>query len=215
MGDALALWTSVLDGWRSWDDPGVTPLRWSAEECLERRERGVPLLAEAAPAIAPESLEELLGPLMERLAAAGPDDALALGRFAAAWDAGTIGPVSLFPTSGKDAAAALQDEAGLPVHLAGFLAHAGLLPALEISFSRVRTLPRAAGTGALPLCGGLPSTATCRGQQAAAVLPSCGAWTAARLAIPFCRQSGTWCGSWAGRRGGILRERVPVLPGVS
>ena len=58
---------------------------------------GVPLLAEAVPVIAPESLEDLLGPVMERLAAAGPDDALALGRFAEAWDAGRIGPAVAFP----------------------------------------------------------------------------------------------------------------------
>ena len=42
MGDALALWTSVLDGWRDWKDSGVAPLAWSAEECRERWERGSP-----------------------------------------------------------------------------------------------------------------------------------------------------------------------------
>jgi FdhE protein len=195
MGDALALWTSVLDGWRSWDDTGVTPLGWSGEECLERWERGVPLLAEAAPAIAPESLEELLGPLMERLAAAGPDDALALGRFAAAWDAGTIGPASLFATSGKDGAPALQDEAGLPAHLAGFLAHAGLRPALETFFSRVRTLPEGSwDRGFCPWCGGLPSYGDLLedGRRRLSCHLCGAAWTAARLRCPFCQawQSG-------------------------
>lgn len=195
MGDALALWTSVLEGWRSWEDTGVTPLEWSAEECRERWERGVPLLAEAAPAIAPESLEELLGPLMERLAAAGPDDALALGRFAAAWDAGTIGPASLLPTSGKDAAAALQDEAGLPAHLAGFLAHAGLRPALETFFSLVRTLPVGGwDRGFCPWCGGLPSYGDLveDGRRRLSCHLCGGAWTAARLRCPFCQawQSG-------------------------
>ena len=195
MGDALALWTSVLDGWRSWDDPGVTPLTWSAEECRERWDRGVPLLAEAAPAIARESLEELLGPLMERLAAAGPDDALALGRFAAAWDAGTIGPASLFPTSGKDGAPALQDETGLPAHLAGFLAHAGLHPALDTFFSRVRTLPEGSwDRGSCPWCGGLPSYGDLLedGRRRLSCHLCGGAWTAARLRCPFCQawQSG-------------------------
>src|ERR1700674_1339335 len=146
MGDALALWTPVLEGWSGWQDPGVEPLKWSAEECRERWDRGVPLLAESAPIIAPGSLEDLLGPLMERLPASGPDAALALGRFAEAWDAGRIGPGSLFPASGKDATpalqpvalpAVLQDETGLPAHLAGFLAHAGLRPALETFFSSV------------------------------------------------------------------------------
>jgi FdhE protein len=200
MGDALALWTSVLDGWRGWQDPGVEPLKWSAEECRERWERGVPLLAEALPAIAAESLEELLGPVMERLAAAGPDDALALGRFAEAWDAGRIGPAALFPTSGKDAVAALlpaalQDEAGLPAHLAGFLAHAGVRPALETFFSLVRTLPEGGwDRGFCPWCGGLPSYGDLLedGRRRLSCHLCGGAWTAARLRCPFCQawQSG-------------------------
>jgi FdhE protein len=195
MGDALSLWTSVLDGWRTWEDTGVAPLEWSAEECLERWQRGVPLLAESAPAIAAESLEGLLGPLMERLAAAGPDDALALGRFAEAWDAGTIGPASLFPTSGKDGAPALQDEAGLPAHLAGFLAHAGLRPAFEIFFSRVSTLPEGGwDRGFCPWCGGLPSYGDLLedGRRRLSCHLCGGAWTAARLRCPFCQawQSG-------------------------
>jgi hypothetical protein len=28
MGDALALWTLVLDGWRDWQNCGVDPLDW-------------------------------------------------------------------------------------------------------------------------------------------------------------------------------------------
>ena len=200
MGDALALWTSVLDGWRGWQDPGVEPLEWSAEECRERWEKGVPLLAESLPPIAPESLEDLLGPLMERLAAAGPDDALALGRFAEAWDAGRIGPAALFPASGKGAAAALQpaalqDEAGLSAHLAGFLAHAGVRPALETFFSLVRELPEGGwDLGFCPWCGGLPSYGDPveDGRWRLSCHLCGGAWTAARLRCPFCQawQSG-------------------------
>src|SRR5207248_9529952 len=97
----------------------------------ERWERGAALLGEATPTIAPESLEDLLGPLMERLAAAGPEDAESLQRFAAAWDDGRIGAAALFPTSSKDGAAVLYKEVGMAAHIAGFLAHAGLRPALE------------------------------------------------------------------------------------
>jgi len=61
MGDALALWTSVLEGWCGWTDPGVEPLEWSADECRERWDRSVPLLAETLPVIAPGRLEDLLG----------------------------------------------------------------------------------------------------------------------------------------------------------
>jgi hypothetical protein len=196
MGDALLLWTSVLDGWCGWEDTGVAPLEWSAEECLERWERSVPLLAEAAPSIAPEPLEDLLGPLMERLAAADHDDALALERFAAAWDAGNIGPTSLFPTSGKDGGVpALQDEAGLPVHVTGFLALAGLRPPLETFFSRVRPLPEGGwDRGSCPWCGGLPSYGDLLedGRRRLSCHLCGGAWTAARLRCPFCQawQSG-------------------------
>src|SRR6266545_2010368 len=68
MGDALSFWTPVLEGWRDWDDGGVTSLGWTGDECRQHWARGVPLLADAEPALAPESLEDLLGPLMERLA---------------------------------------------------------------------------------------------------------------------------------------------------
>lgn len=195
MGDALALWTSVLHGWNGWQDPGVEPLKWSADECQERWRSGVNLLAETLPAINPELIEDLLGPVMERLAAAEPEDALALGRFAEAWDAGRIGPAVLFPASGKAAAAALQDETGLPSHLAGFLAHAGLRPALETFFSLTRALPDGGwGRGFCPWCGGLPSYGDLMedGRRRLSCHLCGGAWTAARLRCPFCQawQSG-------------------------
>lgn len=190
MGEALALWTSVLDGWRGWKDSGVAPLTWSAEDCLERWERGVALLPEVAPVIAPESLEELLGPLMERLAAAGPDDAETLQRFAAAWDEGRIGADSLFPTPGKDGAAVLHDEVGIPAHLAGFLALAGLRPALETFFSRVHSLPEGVWErGFCPWCGGLPSYGDLLedGRRRLSCHLCGGAWTGPRLRCPFCQ----------------------------
>jgi formate dehydrogenase formation protein len=189
MGEALALWTSVLNGWREWRERGVEPLTWSAEECRERWERGVPLLAEAAPTIEPESLEELLGPLLERLAAGGTAVAEPLERFAAAWDAGRIGPAALFPTSGKDGAAELQDEVGIPAHLVGFLAHAGLRPALETFFSRVRTMPEGVwDRGVCPWCGGLPSFGDLLedGRRRLSCHLCGGAWMAPRLRCPSC-----------------------------
>ena len=195
MGESLALWTSVLDGWRDWKVPGIASLQWSAEECLERWQRGAPLLGEAAPAIPPESLEDLLGPLMERLAVAGPDDAESLQRFAEAWDASRIGPAALFPTSSKEGGSVLYDEVGMAAHIAGFLAHAGLRPALETFFSRVRVLPE--GTwerGFCPWCGGLPSYGDLLedGRRRLSCHLCGGAWTAPRLRCPFCQawQSG-------------------------
>jgi FdhE protein len=190
LGDALTLWTSVLEGWRDWDDRGVTPLGWSGDECRQRWERGVPLLADAGPALAPESLEDLLGPLMERLAVGSRTTAEALGRFAAAWDEGTISPSALFPASGKGGAATLEDELGMSAHLAGFLAHAGLRPALEVWFSRVRALPESGwDRGFCPWCGGMPSFGdlTEDGRRRLSCHLCGGAWAAARLRCPFCQ----------------------------
>ena len=195
MGEALALWTTVLEGWRGFRDDDASRLGWSGEECLGRWERGVSLLEEAAPKIAPESLEDLLGPMMERLAAAAPSDTEALRRFAAAWDEGRVGPASLLPASGKDGAAALCGEIGMPVHLAGFLALAGLRPSLETFFSRVRALAEGAWErGFCPWCGGLPSYGDLLedGRRRLSCHLCGGAWTAPRLRCPFCQawQSG-------------------------
>lgn len=195
LGASLSFWTPVLESWRDWDDRGVAPLTWTGEECRQRWERGGPLLADAAPALSPESIEDLLGPLMERLAVGGPATAEALGRFAAAWDEGTVGPPALFPVSGKGVAVALEDELGMPGHLTGFLAHAGLRPALEVWFSRVRALPEGGwDRGFCPWCGGLPSYGDLMedGRRRLSCHLCGGAWTAARLRCPFCqtRQSG-------------------------
>lgn len=190
MGDALSLWTAVLEGWRDWNDRGLTPLTWTSEECRQGWERGVPLLADAAPPVSPESLEDLLGPLMERLAVGSRASAAALGRFAAAWDEGAVGPTALFPTHGKGGAAALQEELTMPGHLVGFLALAGLRPALEIWFSGVRALPPSGWErGFCPWCGGMPSYGDLMedGRRRLSCHLCGGAWPAARLRCPFCR----------------------------
>src|SRR5262245_25775627 len=88
----LQFWTDVLAGWRRWDPRGATSLRWSLEECAACWDRGVPLLAERRPDIPRDVVEELLGSMMERLAAHAPDAAEALQRIAEAWDRAEIGP---------------------------------------------------------------------------------------------------------------------------
>lgn len=194
LGTSLTLWTVVLQGWRDWDDRAVVPLTWTAEECRQRWGRGVPLLADAAPSIAPESIEDLLGPLMERLAVVRHGAAAALGRFAMAWDEGLVSPASLMPTSGKGGVVSLRDELDLPAYLTGFLAHAGLRPALEAWFSRVRSLPEGGwDRGCCPWCGGMPSYGDLMedGRRRLSCHLCGGAWPAARLRCPFCdvRQS--------------------------
>jgi hypothetical protein len=189
MGDALSLWTPILEGWRDWDARGVTPLGWSDEECGQRWKSGVPLLADAEPTVPPETLEDLLGPLMERLALLSRDTAAALARFAEAWDAGIIGPSALFPSSGKEGLA-LRGELGVPDHLVGFLAHAGLRPLLEVWFARVRALPEGGWErGFCPWCGGAPSYGDLMedGRRRLSCHLCGGSWPAARLTCPFCQ----------------------------
>src|SRR5229473_2444782 len=84
LGEPLRFWTAILEG-------------WAADECRGRWERGVSLLAEARPVIPSASVEELLGPVMERLAADGPEAVEAFQRLALAWDEGQIGASALLP----------------------------------------------------------------------------------------------------------------------
>src|SRR5260370_10885335 len=76
LGEPLRFWTAILEGWAGWKPPAsLVPLAWSADECRARWERGVSLLAEARPVIPAAAAEELLVPVMERLAAHGPQAA--------------------------------------------------------------------------------------------------------------------------------------------
>ncbi|HET7874003.1 MAG TPA: formate dehydrogenase accessory protein FdhE [Methylomirabilota bacterium] len=189
--EPLEFWTAILERWLRWKG-AVEPLRWGAEECRARWERGMPLLAECEPGIAASDAEELLGPVMERLAADGPEAAQAFQRFAEAWDRGEVGPAILLPKPDRDPVAALQERFGIPSHLGGFLGVAALRPALETYFEGVRALPEGVWTrGVCPWCGGLP----CFGDliedgRRRLSCPLCGgAWIAPRLRCPFCE---TW-----------------------
>src|SRR5260370_1160692 len=156
LGEPLRFWTAILEGWAAWKPPAsLVPLGWSADECRGRWERGVSLLAEARPVIPSASVEELLGPVMERLAADGPEAVEAFQRLALAWDEGQIGASALLPAPDRDPAAWLLDRFGLGAHLGAFLPVTALRPALEIYFDGVRALPDGVWTrGSCPWCGG-------------------------------------------------------------
>lgn len=189
MRESLAFWTPILEGWMAWERGGLSPLSWRPEECRERWERGVPLLAETQPDIPREALEGLLGPMIERLAAAGSEETPALQRFAEAWDAGEIGPSDLFPGSGKEGPAALQERLGMEASRIALLAHAGLRPALESYFEGVRALPDGVWTpGLCPWCGGLPAYGDIveDGRRRLSCHLCGGAWIGPRLRCPFC-----------------------------
>ena len=189
LGAALGFWTPILDGWAEWPGGVSPPLAWNAAECGDRWRRGVPLLAEAKPDIAREPLEALLGPLIERLAVAGPAEMAALRRFAEGWDAGACGPADLLPAAGKAGPPLLGERLDIPAHLLGFLAHAGLRPALEAHLASVRYVPPDAWPGvACPWCGGAPACAEMDedGRRRLACHLCGGAWVSAGRGCVFC-----------------------------
>lgn len=193
LAEPLRFWTPILEGWLAWKPPApLAPLAWTAEECRRRWEAGQPLLAAATPAIAAASLEDLLGPVMERLAADGPEAAEALGRFALAWDEGAVDAAALLPGLDHDPAARLQERFGLASSVGAFLIPAALRPTLETYFEGVRALPDGVWTrGGCPWCGGAPAYGDLGedGRRRLSCHVCGGAWIAARLRCPFCE---TW-----------------------
>jgi FdhE protein len=187
--EPLRFWTTVLQGWLRWREATPAPLSWSAEQCRERWDRGVALLAESAPVIRRAAVEDMLGPLMEALASHGRHAAEGLQRFALAWDRGEIGPESLLPRPGRDPVAALGQQLGLGSELAAFLGPGALRPALETYFEAVRALPDGLWMrGICPWCGGFPSYGDLiEDGRRRLSCPLCGgAWIAPRLRCPFC-----------------------------
>ena len=196
---ALGFWTPIIDGWAEWRwaqgrPAAPAPLAWTAAECADRWKRGVSLLAEAKPELPREPIEELVGPLVERLAVAGPDEMQALQRFAEAWDAGALGPADLFPAPGWAAEPdrdALKARLGVPTHFLALLSHAGLRPALEAYFAAVRFAPDGLWPAmACPWCGGPAAYAEidAAGRRTAACHLCGGRWPAAPACCPFCER---------------------------
>jgi formate dehydrogenase maturation protein FdhE len=193
LAEPLRFWTAILEGWAGWKPPAsLTPLASGPEERRRCWEGGRPLLTLAVPTIPVASVEDLLGPIMERLAADGPDAIEALRRLAQAWDEGQLDVVALLPAPDRDAAALLQERFGLGPHLGSFLPLAALRPALETYFEGVRELPEGVWThGACPWCGGAAAYGDLMedGRRRLSCHLCGGAWIAARLRCPFC---GTW-----------------------
>lgn len=191
-GDALEFWTPIVDGWMRWKPSGTEPLDLGDEACRRCWERGLPLLAESPPALDRSMVEELLGPVMERLSADGIEAAAALQNLAVAWDDGEVGPGALLPRPGLDPAVFLQERFGLPARLGAFLLPVALRPALESWFERTRALPDGVwGHGTCPWCGGFAFYGDLieNGRRRLSCQLCGGAWIAPRLRCPFCA---TW-----------------------
>jgi FdhE protein len=191
MRGPLGLWSAILDAWAEHPGKGTLPLAWTTQQCCERWERGIALGAETSPELDRDEIEALLGPLLERLAAAGPAEAEALQRFAAAWDRAEAGPASLLP--GQGGSAALEGlPLAVPSSLIAFMAQIALRPTLEQFFGDVRALPEGLWMpGSCPWCAGPPAWSDVMedGRRRLACHLCGGQWIAARLRCPFCR---TW-----------------------
>ena len=188
--DTLAVYGDILEDWARWSSARLSPLAWGPGECRARWQRGLPLLAEAPPAIRAAEIEELLGAVMERVAALREDAAPGLQRLAEAWDRGEIGPAALFPARGRVGSTAVEDVSGLPGHLVAFLAYGCLRAPFERYFAACRAHldEHVWELGVCPFCGGPAgfSDVLESGQRRLACHLCGGGWIFPRTRCPFC-----------------------------
>jgi FdhE protein len=187
--DVLAPFGEILNAWAEWRQECVQPLSWSAAECRSRWRRGVPLLAEAAPTVAPALVEPLIGAALQALAAFGEEDPSALEEFARAWDRGDVGPTDLFPTRDGIGSPALVETTGLTAPSLSLVA-GSLRPVLQAYFTRCRE--RGADglwdLGSCPFCGAPPGFGDLMedGRRRLDCHLCGGQWTFGRLRCPYC-----------------------------
>ena len=130
-------------------------------------------------------------------------------------------PVRALSASTDRGRAGLENELGLPGHLTGFLAHAGLRPALEVWFSRVRALPASGWErGFCPWCGGMPSYGDLMedGRRRLSCHLCGGAWIGRAPSLSLLPGATVERHGAAGRRGrggGLLHRGVSRVPRLS
>lgn len=189
MRDSLAVYGAILAAWHAWSPDGVAALEWTTEACSERWARGVPLLAEHPGPVPPAAVEDLIGSVMEILAAA-TDWGPGLQRFAEAWDRGDVGPSVLLPSRGRLVSAEAERISGLPAEALGVLAIAALRPALQHVLGRCHAhlTPHQWRLGVCPFCGAPPGFVDVveDGRRRLACHLCGGAWAFAKVQCPFC-----------------------------
>ena len=178
---------TILTAWTQWPADHPVPLRWGADACRRRWERGVSLLAEASPTISPVEVECLLGPLIDLLAGIGAENE-ALERFAEAWDRGELEPSALFPGRGRIGVASAQEKTGLSQDCLAVLAYGSLRPALQGYFGECRPHLGDWTLGVCPFCGAPPAFTDLLedGRRQLACHLCGGAWRSSRLWCPYC-----------------------------
>ncbi len=186
--EPLAGYRAILEAWTCWPG-GARPLDWSAADCRARWDRGVPLVAEALPALDADEIEDLLAPALELVLGGGREDR-AVRRFAEAWDLGEVGPSALMPSKGSIGATVAREAVGLSAEAFGFLACAGLRPPLEAHLAPMRA-HLAEGVwslGVCPFCGAPPGfTDLIENGARRLACHVCGStWIFPRLRCPLC-----------------------------
>jgi FdhE protein len=191
---SLAPYGTLLERWSEWTPPRQR-LTWSAERCRDSWSRGVPLLAEAAPPLDRDDIEELLGAAMEDVAAVDPARGPVLQRLAAAWDAGAVGPDALLPRRDGIGDDRVEAASGLDTGALTFLAYATLRPALEAWLAPAQPHFEGVdwGRGVCPFCGAPPGFVdVVEGGHRRLACHFCGgAWGFAKLRCPMCGVEGT------------------------
>jgi FdhE protein len=193
LAPTLLLYADILEHWAT--TTGGRARAWSATECRARWESGLPLAASMPPPLNVTDVEELLGAVMEQLAALDAARAPALQRLAGAWDAGAVTPASLLPTREGIGTGAAEDASGLDTPAVAALACAALRPALEAWLAGARAHLDGAewGRGVCPFCGAPPGFIDIveGGHRRLACHFCGGGWGFAKLRCPLCGVEGT------------------------
>jgi hypothetical protein len=192
LSGVLALYDGVIGAWDRWSPPRPLATALERAACRQRWDSGTPLV-EAAHAVRPGDVEDLVGAALETLARATPALGPGLQRFAQDWDAGRVDTRVLLPSRGRIGPAAAE-AAGLPAEVTALLAVLSLRPALERLFEPAREYlsDGAWALGICPFCGGPPGFTDIveDGRRRLDCHLCGGTWTFAKLRCPFCGVEG-------------------------
>jgi len=184
---ALAVYEDLIRLWAA-TSVEVTPLDWDSATCTRRWERGMPLLVDATPRIESETVEPLLGPVLDIVGSLRGDAIEGLRAFAHAWDSGQLGVTGLFPARGR--LGVVDERIGLDAALVAFISAATLRPLLDPFFvvAREHLADGVWELGVCPFCGAPPgfSDVVEDGRRRLACHVCGSGWTASRVWCSLC-----------------------------
>jgi FdhE protein len=189
LATSLAPYGVIIEAWSIWEPPGAAESPCAPEECARRWREGVPLLGEMRFEVAAADVEDLMASAMEAVTAVRPEAAASMRRLADEWDAGRVGPEVFVPARGGIGTAATR-QLSLGPEVAGFLAYAGLRPALEhlLGPARAHLADGSWSLGICPFCGAPPAFADILedGRRRLTCHVCGGAWIFSRTRCPLC-----------------------------